>query len=807
MFHKLTCALLSFVLAWSNFAAATQVTKTALPGGARQDIDEQLNAAFERLSQLDSLLDRSHFDPAALLERLDYDPDRIIAYVQHSIRFQAYAGALRGPEGTLISRSGNALDQSLLLAKLLKDAGNEARIARGKLSREHSLSLLASMAGAEDWPSAFGPRDGPDRVARLLTGSSQASQEVARQKLSLFLERARTGQEVRDKQMHSLDQAIRMALTGLDRELDSAGFEEQLLAEQADYFWVEYRNGPTGAWQAVHPAFGNSAPAGMQANEYLKNEIPPSLQHRVRLEAFVETSHGGKGKKHRLMAPWERPAANAAHVPQLLMLMPISDFTHEGKVDLVAGLERAKFFGVYLNGRLAPGANVFTLDGLVAPPDALTGQGAFIAELSGKGEKATEAVSTLGKSSTDRVEALQRVWFEFSIIAPGGKVTTVARDVLSTTEDGQRMVLGQPVSAQTWETRAKAALVQSRQVVVSTGPMNPAFGLAKNFTYLESAKKTIDGLRRAEAQGRFHRDPEVLKKLDPLPDFRSVAFYAMANGSTGFEPGGASYLARPMIATFNRGVQERDGGLRQFEQTDIVFNARRSLQVIDRSVRPSPERSARRGLWDTYVESIPVSAPTGPASRDSAFSKLSSGTVALQYIPPSQVARLDQLGLEPSVALLAKNELNSGSGLLLPSRMSKTGTAFWRVDVDTGTLTGMMVGPGGYGGASFTEWLQIVSVGLGVLTTLGANFQCWQNHSGQALECCVINSTFTGAVMIALGLAVGRYVALVVVDAARKMEAATEAGKMVAAVANAISIDTPLFVASFSNFRIKLCGS
>ena len=61
------------------------------------------------------------------------DAETIIDWVRQNISFQQYPGMLRGAYGTLITRPGNALDQAMLLARLLGDAGYEIRIARGKL--------------------------------------------------------------------------------------------------------------------------------------------------------------------------------------------------------------------------------------------------------------------------------------------------------------------------------------------------------------------------------------------------------------------------------------------------------------------------------------------------------------------------------------------------------------------------------------------------------------------------------------------------------------------------------------------------
>jgi hypothetical protein len=73
-------------------------------------------------------IDRSTFDQSELLNGLDFDDNEIASFVVEEIAFESYAGSLRGAHGTLLARAGNALDQSLLLATLLNEAGFDAVI-------------------------------------------------------------------------------------------------------------------------------------------------------------------------------------------------------------------------------------------------------------------------------------------------------------------------------------------------------------------------------------------------------------------------------------------------------------------------------------------------------------------------------------------------------------------------------------------------------------------------------------------------------------------------------------------------------
>jgi len=820
MRRKIICSVVSALLICSNVTFSLQGEAIAAQGDDHEDIRSHLESVYRRFDQLGSLLDRSQFEADALIEALDFDGRRIVEFVQRQIHFQAYAGVLRGSEGTLVSRSGNALDQSLLLAQLLKDAGYEARIARSRLPREQARALMQSMAGTVNWLPTFGSRGEPDRVMNLLTPGRPVTPESARSELLQIAEQVQPILSETNTEIGAVIQAVQSALTPLEASFNSAAFEKKLLAEQEDYFWVEYRLNSSAKWQAAHPAFGDSAAPSLKASEHFKDKIPAKLQHRVRFQVFVETRLGEKSSVYPLMSPWERPASNAAYVPQTLMLMPVTDFMHDGKFDLEAGLASADFFAVFLNGAIAPGANVFSLEGLVGPPDALTGQGAFVATVAKKSMAATDALSSLGSESDDSepVGGLNRLWFEFSIIAPGGDVTTLTRDVLNTTKDGQKIVQGRVVNADSWREQLQLALVQSREIVVSTGPVSPAFSLAKNLSFLESARDTIDKLLQLEEQGQLGPDHEVLKDLEPLPNYRAFGFFALANASTGIQADGASYLARPMIATFNRGYSKRNGNLYQFKQTDIVFNARRSLELDDQSIRKSARSAASQGVWDTYLEVLAARAPGDSTTRDSAFELLAARTEGLRYIAPWQESELARFDLEPSALLLAENELQSGYGLLLPDDIPQRDPAWWRVDTATGTLTGMMVGPGGYGGSTATEYIEVLSLVVTSTLMILGEYNCYATESGVDLFCCLVDTIFTGVLIAALTYAVTAMIVSVVATtgvviipgAAKPMAAGLAAKKtsqMVAAVIALMVASNGRVLLKYSDFRIKICGT
>lgn len=112
----------------------------------------ETRALLERVA---ALLDPTEHDLDALgLELAFEEPAGIAAWVAENVAYEAYVGVLRGAEGTLVARAGNALDQALLLARLLTDAGYDARIALGALGDADALELVMGMFAPRAQPRA-----------------------------------------------------------------------------------------------------------------------------------------------------------------------------------------------------------------------------------------------------------------------------------------------------------------------------------------------------------------------------------------------------------------------------------------------------------------------------------------------------------------------------------------------------------------------------------------------------------------------------------------------------------------------------
>ena len=79
---------------------------------------------------------------------LDYDYVRIFEFVKNNIQLEWYAGSFKGAEQTLLSGSGNDVDQAALLIALYRASGLPARYVHGVV--EQSIEELSAVTGIAD---------------------------------------------------------------------------------------------------------------------------------------------------------------------------------------------------------------------------------------------------------------------------------------------------------------------------------------------------------------------------------------------------------------------------------------------------------------------------------------------------------------------------------------------------------------------------------------------------------------------------------------------------------------------------------
>ena len=647
---------------------------------AAADLAEDLEATSRQLAaqaeRLTKRIDRAQFELDALLDQLDYDPEEIVRFVREEISLEVYPGALRGARGTLMSRAGNALDQALLLATLLKDAGEDAVIYRATLSESLAAELLNRMADRTDPPP---PPLFPDPAAML---ASAAKKPAVDNRRAGWLNSAEAGG---DQLLGALDAA------GVVFDVDA--LQADLLAESRDYYWVSYGVGPRNRWQAAHPALGRDPELAPEAT--IAETIPEDLLHSVTFELLLDRRLGSSVEEVALISPISRTSVELAEKPFTLSLLPDQFLNPAAPLDLDEIAARSRFLLPMINASIAPGGQAMSLRGLTVPPDALQmGAAGLFETVSGKFVDALDELSATSSADQEAPTqvAIERIRLRTTFRSPGIPDRVQEREWFDAARDLEEATRRRPPGAETVK-----ALARSQLLIGANGRIAPG--------------TVLEGLYR-QARSNHERlalTPDILDEscttLACLADleFEEIGreqmltmIYLGLDDQFAEAEDVRAYRHSPNLLGLNRAVFP--GSDRTLPEVDILSNARRLLKVANGSVMPDPRSLVRAGVWDTQVESRFFRLAANP--------DLQTEKLAPRLRVFRSPRELDpQNGNSNSLARALRRDLAAGYTVVAAGSvdLSKDSVEqrWWRVDPKTGTSLGMTQ----FGGASITEAL------------------------------------------------------------------------------------------------------
>ncbi len=438
---------------------------------------ESLTGAKPVFVALRSKIDTSQFDREHLLDALDYDEERIIAFASDQLRFEAYDGLLRGPDGTLTSRAGNALDQAVFLAAMLKDAGLEARVAEGELQEADAARLLRSMTQEAEPVNPFITDDEFTQLVHDLNTAFAKSEPRQNTDIPDF-ERVRT---VTGDILSLLDDS------GVELGRDLPNWSDTV-NDTRNYSWVQYRSSASGTWENLHPAFGSQPAPEVEPQRYFEDQVPEDRMHRLRITGFLSQTLPGDVRQKKVVVPaWEQPTAlltgrtiRYQNFPDGLSRKWTDAERDADTRELITrtaiAVGESRFFLPMIDDQIAPGADAFDLSGNTVPPDVA---GSFMAGLfQEQADNVGEAISALsgsGESSSSAL-TLAEYWLEFELIAPDGERTRFQRYLARSDMAGDALPLalsrevevtietGRPSTAQLLDTTLQRLLAAIEEI-------------------------------------------------------------------------------------------------------------------------------------------------------------------------------------------------------------------------------------------------------------------------------------------------------------------------------------------------------
>ncbi|CAN5802382.1 hypothetical protein BH23DEI1_BH23DEI1_13020 [soil metagenome] len=721
---------------------ASNVRAQTLPSGA----DAARAATRTLMTSLRTLrddIDRARIDVEALSFELVFeDPDTIVGFVRDEIAFEGYAGLLRGAQGTLVDGAGNALDQALLLALLLGDAGYDVRIAQGRLTRDQAEVLVRSMGTR----FAVGPDD-------ALIGASEAFADA----LGLSSGVVASVAGALDTGVSALRAEAYAAAQFIERHLQAAGIElggadvDALIEEARAYHWVEY--GLNDEWHSAHVAFPAEAVVEVDALDHLLGDIPQELQHRFRFQVLIEQRLGGELVVKPVTEAWERPVANLHGVA--LTYVNVPDGAEEGvEVTLDAVLAATNFFVPMFQGSTAPGAQAFDLAGNSLSPTDASDQAAGVVKTVG-GLFGGAAGALDGEPDPDDFVTLTAQWIEYTLIAPGGAETVYRRTVVDRIGTERREAGVVEIDPDVTADLVASALATSYSFMLAPGRYSDDFVLDRAISASLATEavleETFDGFDAPDDAEIATTASEVEARVAMEHLNLFAAFDAGAAGR-----GAVVYRAEPSLVVVER---HWAGGS---AQVDVVHNRRRVLQSTAGELpRFDVGQAIDIGTWETRVEGLPIAR--ADAELHSVFSTLAEATAAgipFDVLAPHVLDAVGSLDLPHATLLAIEDDLAAGYAVIAPRALPNGAehVGWWRIDPRTGET----LGRGGDGrGQTLAEYeqtlrneLHLMRIGFGMgglQTVLG----CGNAKSGKNFLCCVAEGALIAGVMVGVGVVAG----------------------------------------------------
>jgi len=744
--HKALCSLLTLTLLIQGIIPLTAYAGV-VPVASRQHYDEamtQLEQYMDLVSEMRTHLDKSQFATEARLDSLDYDAGQIIQFAKKQISFEQYAGSLRGALGTLRSAAGNALDQSLLLATLLNDAGYEARIVHGKITQAQAEALLYQKRPQQPARPAIVDKDAYDGALRKMWGITNGKNNDFD---SYGKQSQQTGSSILSDATKAVGQDyafISSTLKTKNIKLGDSSSYPALVEEAREYFWVEYIEGASGEWKPVHVAFEgvDFDAVTIPVTETFVNEIPTQYQHRLRIEVLIEQRLGGKIKTSSLIPAWEAPAANLSGRSLTFTCVPLSMLGQLDKRTIEIPEEGNDVFLPVFLGSAA--SNTFDLLGNVISSDAAGS--AYAAIFATEAEKMSSALSSLNalgsKSNAIQAVALNALKLKFTFIEPGGKETTYWRQVYQ--RDSGKTPGGREDLVNTYQ-----ALTQVYTFMVRTESWNDAAVLDASYKALLDKQSQIqDSLSVASAI-----DQPGAKSGSGTVDTGwtgAAMLYGLFDKGNGYL-GVKTYRHLPSLVIHRRSLPLSE----EFSvHMDVVQNQRRLSNPKLNGTPEGVEMLINMGAWESYAEGLLIAPGVrGRNNTHTAFKQFRNVTDRFHVISDVNDKMLQGPGNEEPQITNIRRELDRGYVVILPDASkldSPDAMYWWRVDPRSGVTLG--IGASGEGSEDFTYAYFLQRVVVGAVMTGGTTLGCFL--IGGAINA-HDPGRFTAGDCIGIGLGVG----------------------------------------------------
>ncbi len=666
---------------------STYTFAAPVPGGkenyqkALAALDQKTAALREGLKELNWPADT----PQAIGKLLKGNPDACTAFVRRAVRFEPYAGVLRGPQGTLDAGGGNSADQALLLREMIRAGASAAPPMRfvivelpvdraTKLVEEALFAPPARQAIAASAPPAGGARhmDAPSSpiasdggaIWKTLVDASSDLQQITALNQQMIDEQALRSAAVADTRMHVLLQVQR-----------------------------------DGKWLTLDPTF--KLPAAVDGAKFA-DELPPEMYHTARLIVEAERLEAGKLLRETLLdQQW--PASSLHGQPIDLLVLP-ADFSFEnffdGKGSGADMLERSKQFKQFQTMLMVGDA----------PPIA-----GRPFDLSGKSGAAPTASSPLGGGTVDPFRRTGRgtlrppsseltgLWLTITLHSPSGRERKITRALLDRIGPASRGAEKTELSSDEKDlAHVRLLLVQRRQILIAGAPIS-----ADRVAHDMLQKIADKGILAQALAMKYRQDngkpSQLLANLalpQWSPDLIGTLNDVLRLTQAQIAGAGIAFFAEPNVYLRSDGFVLRDKNNVAFRS--VVDIAQNGIRLVGEA-NACRQARALHGLWASELEARVSDFAAGEAERRTHAAQIlrtaASAGVALQTVRSADDLKNVEADADAKAVMAA--DLASGNILLAPTHpiASDSGphTAWWRLDREGNLLA---IGADGRGQAA-----------------------------------------------------------------------------------------------------------
>ena len=583
-----------------------------------------------RVEAVTSGIPRERYDTNALARSLGPGVEPAFGFVRDRIRYEAYSGVLRGADGTLAAKAGNAFDRSMLLAAILAVHGVRTRFVRCELPRPQANVLFGRIFGD--------PRPAMD----FADTKGQPTGQTIR-----FWERL-TARARRDYTV------IRAAL-GNAMPLGTEPSRERALRDIQQHVWVQAE--ADGRWLDLDTSFAAAKPGDTYCTaRQTVEELPSDWYQRITIRVTEERLEDG-ALTTNLVLDGTYPAVEL--VDQQVFLLHVPDTSGRGGTGLSIG-------GVVQGAdRWAPALSI--------GEDLDIGRPVSFAD----GEQSSGMFDALGGGSSS---VLVAEWLELEVTRPDGRRDVTRRALVDRATSAWRASSPhQPNGLRTLE-RDQQGVVAPRalkNIWFSAGPHN-----------LRAYADVIAGLALAGAE-EPDREPPLDVQLLPLA---SSNFSTLVWADDVIIPdlnGPAEvrlYSDSPRIVIVNIVPDAQGGATVEYDLArDPLCGLARGAAADARVTASKIWFGTLEGALEHEALASDVAMTGGdPSAVVSTSSLLTSDGVVV--IAPSDVDRLPLLTSDAEKAARLRAGLVRGNLLVVPrGALAKRTSGWWEIAPDGDT--------------------------------------------------------------------------------------------------------------------------